>query len=120
MFTRQELIEQPPHTSVTSDLLNRTTLMSVKVIFHSSSIDLYSLCHISSGYIISPLLGQSSSLLMKASCCEVETSLDRLLLVVSNHLTSRATTYSSCHTALRVTTYSILYTKGMAKVLSKR
>ena len=45
---------------------------------------------------------------MKASCCEVETSWDRLLLVVSNHLTSRATIHSSCHTALRVTTYSML------------
>ena len=29
-----------------------------------------------------------------------------LLLVVSNHLTSRATIYSQCHTALRATTYS--------------
>ena len=75
---------------------------------------IYIQCHISSGYIISPLLGQSSSLLMKASCREVETSWDRLLLVVSNHLMSRATIHSSCHTALRATTYS-MHVWGQAK-----
>ena len=42
----------------------------------------------------------------EGSCREVETSWDGLLLVVSN-LTSRATIYSSCHTALRVTTHTL-------------
>ena len=67
--------------------------MSVKVVFHSSSIDHCSKCHTFWLYNL-PSLGQSSSLLMKSSCCEVETSRNRLLLVVSNHLTSRATIYS--------------------------
>ena len=48
-------------------------LMSVKVVFHSSSIDHCSMCHTFWLYNL-PSLGQSSSLLMKASCCEVETS----------------------------------------------
>ena len=94
MFTHQELIEQFPHTFCDIWSLIRTTLMSVKVVFHSSSIDHCSMCHTFWLYNL-PSLGQSSSLLMKASCCEVETSWDRLLLVVSNHLMPRATIYSN-------------------------
>ena len=103
-FTHQELIEQFHHTFCDIWSLIRTTLMSVKVVFHSSSIDHCSMCHTFWLYNL-PSLGQSSSLLMKASCCEVETSWDRLLLVVSNHLTSRATIYSSWLSLLRVSQY---------------
>ena len=109
MFTCQELIEQFPHTFSGNLSLIRTTLVRVKVVIHSSLIDHCSMFHTFWLYDL-PCLGQSSSLLMKASCW-------KLKLVESDQKVESATVFNRRPIRQTVADLSCLSLTGVKDII---